>query len=455
MAGEVRTAGCAFGGDFSEDSMALISRNLNPNRSWALDVFRGVILAGMILVSNPGGSSIYAPLEHAAWNVFPSFAFAIGAALVYALDARRTRSTWRGLGLLDWILPVLVVIKYAAKLTTQTDTFRHAADPPLGGYDIFFAVLLLLLVVLPRLERRAVNRGGGLSLQVMHHGFLIFALGFIWDFNAANAGGFRTLAVLQRLGIVYLFAGLILLKTSRRGQIAWAAALLAIYWVLMKSVPVPGYGAGVLTMEGNLAGYIDRLIIGPSHMYIPGPPTSWDPEGLLGAIPAVATALLGALAGGWMRAEKKIGATMAGLLIPGALLTIAGLALAPWFPVNKNLWSPTYVLLAGGIDFVLLAACIWWVDFKHVTKPFLPFIVLGANSILVYVLSGTIWHYLGEIPGGSLHGAVISLKDAIFERGFAGWLNPYNASLAMALAYVVLWTAIAGVLFRRKIFVRI
>jgi predicted acyltransferase len=442
--------------------MALVSRELNPNRSSALDVFRGLTMAGMILVINPGGHLSYAPLEHAEWNgwtptdlIFPSFAFILGVALMYSLASRRARTEWKGLSLFDWIVPILAVIQYAIRIWTMTGGFTHAPDPPLDGYDLFFVAVFILLIALPQLERRATRYGGSRFLQVVHHGFLIFALGFVADFNPLHPATFRPAGVLQRLGIVYLFAGLIILFTRRRGQIAFVAGLLLVYWILMKYVPVPGYGAGMLTMAGNFAGYVDRLIIGRAHMYLPQPLPYWDPEGILGAIPAIATGLIGALAGGWLLEEKAVARKIPGLVVAGALLLSAGLILSAWFPINKNLWSPSYVLFVGGIDFVLLAACIWVVDVKGVKQSLLPFIVLGSNAILIYVLYGSLLHTAGNIPGGTLNGAAISITDAAYYYLFASWLNPYNASLAMALAYVALWMVIAGVLYRRKVFVKV
>ncbi len=443
--------------------MALVSRALNPNRSLALDVFRGLTMAAMILVINPSGHRSYAPLEHAEWNgwtptdlIFPSFAFIVGVALVYSLASRSTRTEWQGLSLFDWVVPILAAIQYTIRIWTMTGGFTHAPDPRLDGYDLFIAAVVLLAVALPQLERRAARHGGSLALQVVHHGFLIFALGFVADMNPLSPATFRPAGVLQRLGVIYLSTGLVVLITRRRGQIAVVAGLLVAYWIAMKFVPVPGFGAGVLTMEGNLAGYVDRLVIGRVHMYTPRPLPYWDPEGILGTIPAIATGLLGALAGGWLREERKtLTQKMSGLVIAGMLLLSAGLGLGAWFPINKNLWSPSYVLLAGGIDFVVLAICIWVVDYKKVRRGFYPFVVLGSNAILIYVLYGSLLHMAGNIPGGTLNGASINVIDAAYHDLFASWLGVRNGSLAMALAYVALWVGIAGLLYRKKVFVKI
>jgi predicted acyltransferase len=442
--------------------VALISRSLNPNRSLALDVFRGLTMAAMILVSNPGGGPSYPALEHAAWNgwtptdfIFPAFAFAIGVALMYSLERHRMHPEWEGLSLFDWITPILAGIQYLVKLLAQTDNFRHAPNPPIGNYDLFFAAIILLLIVLPQLERRASGTGGGQYLRLLHHGVLLFALGFIWNLDPTNTTGFRVMGVLQRLGIIYMLGGLIILKTKRRGQIASVMGLLALYWFMMQCLPVPGFGAGVLTMAGNLAGFIDRLILGPAHLLVPKPLPYWDPEGLLGAIPATATLLLGALAGGWIREEKSLDRKVAGLLIAGITIGVAGLWLDRWFPINKNLWSPSYVLFTGGINLIVMGACIWLTDRRGVRKPLMPFVVLGANSILMYLLPATVLHYAANIPAGTWHGVAIDSNEAVYRSLFAPWFSPVNASLAMAIAYVVVWMIVAGVLYRRRIFVKL
>jgi predicted acyltransferase len=442
--------------------MALVSRTLNPNRSLGLDLFRGLTMAAMILVSNPGGGPSYSALEHAAWNgwtptdvIFPSFAFIIGVALMYSLASRRTDSEWQGLSLFDWITPILAIIQYVIKLSVQSGGFAHAPAPALDGYDLFFVVVIALLIVLPQLERRATERGGSRYLKLLHHGFVLFALGFIWNLDPANTTGFRIMGVLQRLGMVYILGGLIILNTRRRGQIMTAAALLLLYWLLMQLVPVPGHGAGVLTMDGNLAAFIDQQLLGRAHLLTPRPLPYWDPEGLLGAIPATATLLLGAIAGAWIREEKPLNARLVVLGIWGVVLVGTGLWLDRWFPINKNLWSPPYVLLTGGIDLLVLGGCLWIAELKGARTVMLPFVVLGANSLLMYLLPSTILHYAANISGGTWNGAPIGSNEALYHRVFATWFDPRNASLAMALAYVVLWMGIAGLLYRRKIFVKI
>ena len=197
-----------------------------------------------------------------------------------------------------------------------------------------------------------------------------------------------------------------------------------------------------------------ELILGPAHLYDAAARLR-SRRGFSARFPPSSTGLLGALAGGWLREETPLTERISGLLVAGSLLLFAGLALNTVFPVNKNLWSPTYVLLAGGIDCIALGICVWFVDFKGLRAAFYPLIALGSNSIVLYLVSGTMRHYAGEIPGGTVNGVAVSAWDAAYHALFAPLLSPNNASLAMGLAYVMVWTGIAIMLYRAKIFIKI
>ncbi len=444
--------------------MSLISRNLNPNRSLSLDVFRGLTLAGMTVVNNAGGPRTYAILEHAEWNgctiadlVFPSFTFILGVAMMYSLSSRKAKTVWGGLSLFDYLVPIMAFLLYIAKIGVQTGFFSHAPNPPVRVHDLIFPAIIILTVAIPQLERRACAKGGSLYLQVIHHGFLIFAVGFTWAFDPTNPGGYRILGVLHRLGLVYLFAGLIVLATERRGRIlAAAAGLLAFYWIIMKHVPMPnGCGTGLLTHECNWAGYIDNLIL-KGHLYRP----DWEPEGILHTLPSIASGLLGALAGGWLlEKEKSIGEKMAGLFVAGNILIVIGLYLNIFFPINKNLWTPSYVVFVAGIDMVVLGMCVWFFDYKGVKKAAMPFVYLGANSIFIYLISGLFMHYMSMIPGGVMDGERINIFKALYFHVYAPTIGrlatPYVASLALSLSYVALWMAVGGILYKKRVFFKL
>jgi len=356
----------------------------SQQRLASLDAFRGLTIAGMILVNTPGSwDHVYAPLRHAAWHgwtptdlVFPFFLFIVGVAMTFSLPRRLETGDRRRLHL---------------------DILRRAA--------VIFA-LGLLLAAFP-------------------------------DFDFANL---RLVGVLQRIAIVYLISSWIVLSTSRRVQAWIVAALLGGYWAAMTWIPVQGVGAGVLTPEGNLAAWIDRLIV-PGRMYR----GSWDPEGLASTLPAVATTLLGVLTGYWIRSQRRRSKIAAGMFFAGWSASFAGLAWGLWLPINKNLWTSSYVLFTAGAALVTLAICYWLIDVRGYRRWAQPAIVYGVNPLAVYVLSSLMARLFARL----------GLTDWIYLTLLVPWLAPLNASLAFALFWVVLWWSLMAVLYRRKIFIKI
>ena len=359
----------------------------------SLDVFRGLAIAAMILVSTPGTwTAVYTPLDHAIWNgwtmtdlVFPFLLFAMGAAVPFALARRR-------------------------------------GTPRLVGRHIV---------------RRAL---------------VLFALGLV--LNAVEAAPplqwatFRIPGVLQRIAIVFLAVAWLTEGGSLRVQIAAVVAALAAYWAALTLIPVPGVGAGVLTPEGNLASFIDRALLG-RHLL-----NRWsDPEGLLSTVPAIATAMCGVFAGDWLR-ERRQPHHSAGLFVAGVLAMAAGLAWGRVFPINKNLWTSSFALFSAGLAAQALALCHWLVDVKGWRALSRPLAAFGRNPLAAYFLSVGFDSLLTRVrlTDGSL-------KGLIYRSAFVPWLRPCcgaeAASLGYAIAYVVLWGAILGEMYRRRVFIRI
>jgi len=357
----------------------------------SLDVFRGLTIAGMIVVNTPGNESPYAPLEHADWHgctptdlVFPFFLFIVGTAIVFALARRKDE----------------------------------------GG---------------PRRE---------LILGILRRTAVLFGLGlFLNAIPNYHPSSIRLPGVLQRIALCYLAGSLVFLWTGLRAQVALAAALLAGYWLLMTRVPVPGFGPGDLGKEGNLAACIDRLVFGP-HTYRHG---VFDPEGLLSTMGAVATTLLGIFAGLWLKAARPPRDKAAGLVIAGTAAAVAGGLWALWFPLNKALWTSSYVLYTGGLAAFTLAACYWLVDMKGRAGWALPFEALGVNAITAYVLPILLLKALVLTKVAGPAGAPIQLRIWLCDRLFGSWLAPANASLAFSLAYLSGWTVVFRELHRRKV----
>jgi predicted acyltransferase len=370
----------------------------NPaGRLVSLDVFRGMTIAGMVLVNNPGTwSSIYWPLEHAQWHgwtptdlVFPFFLFIVGVSITLAF-ARRVEE---------------------------------------GGVkrDLYFKVL----------KRSAIIFGLGLFLN----GFPYFQLGTI-----------RIAGVLQRIAICYLIASLIFLTTKIRTQLLIAVALLIIYCLVMTRLAAPGYAAGDLSKEGSIASFVDRVLLG-AHIWRQG--KVYDPEGLLSTIPAVVTTLLGILAGHWLRSERTPFEKVVGMFAAGAVCVVLGWSWNPFFPINKALWTSSYVLFTAGLALQFLALCYWLIDIQGYRRWAWPFEVFGVNALALFVGSGLMVKAMGLIKLTGDDGKQISSQGWIFRKLFLSWASPINASLAYAIAFILLWLFLMWLLYRKRIYIKV
>jgi predicted acyltransferase len=362
----------------------------------SLDVFRGLTIAGMLLVNNPGSwSHIYPPLRHAEWHgwtptdlIFPFFLFIVGVAMTLSF----------------------------------------------GG----------------RLAKGAEPRD--LLVKATKRALILFGLGLVlhaFPFWGVDLGTLRIPGVLQRIAVAYLVASVIVLYTGPRGQAVAAAALLLGYWALMTLVPVPGHGAGVLTPDGNLGAFLDRRILGTDHLWQYS--RTWDPEGILSTLPAVASVLIGVFAGHWIRSGRSGNRTAAGLLAAGVVGMAIGALWGAAFPINKNLWTSSYTVFTGGMALLFLGACYWAVDVQRWRAWGTPFVVFGMNAIAAYFLSGIFARILNMVQVGEGE----SLKAWLYENAFASLAGPLNGSLAFALAFVLLWIGLMWILYAKKIFIKV
>ncbi len=363
----------------------------------SLDVFRGLTIAGMVLVNNPGSwSHIYWPLGHASWHgwtptdlIFPFFLFIVGVSITLALGGR-----------------------------------VENADKTRGVYG-----------------------------KIIKRTFIIFALGlFLAGFPYFNLGTIRIMGVLQRIAICYLVAALIFLKTNLRQQLIITAALLVGYWLIMTLVPAPGFNSGDYSREGCIACFIDRKVLG-SHIWSQG--KIYDPEGLLSTLPAIATTLLGVISGALLRSSRKQYEKVSLLFIAGLSCIIAGWLWNLFFPINKSLWTSSYVLFTGGLAMQFLALCYWLVDMKAYRRWATPFVVFGVNAIALFVGSGLMARLMGLIKVPRADGTRIALKTWLYDKLFLSWLPPYPASLSFAIAFILLWLGLMWILYKRKIFIKI
>ena len=371
-----------------------VTADPGQGRLVSLDAFRGLTIAGMILVNNPGSwSYVYAPLRHAEWHgwtptdlIFPYFLFIVGVALPFSFRKRLERGDDRG-----------------------------------------------------RLMQHVVRRASIL----IGIGILMRA---IPDFDFATM---RYYGVLQRIGLVYIGVGAAYLFLNRAGRAWLTAALLLGYWALMSWVPVPGYGAGDLSPDGNLAAWIDRLVMG-GHLW----QDTWDPEGLLSTLPAIGTALLGITAGEWLQSDRPVAERTRGMLVGGLGLTVAGLAWGLVFPINKNLWTSSYVVFTAGTALVLLGALYWLIDVRKLRGFWQEWMVVyGMNAITVFVASGMLSKAMFRIRIGGPDGT--SVYNAVYENAFRSWAGDFNGSLAFAITYIVFWLGLMWLLHARRIYVKI
>ncbi|MEA5502412.1 acyltransferase family protein [Halotia wernerae UHCC 0503] len=374
-------------------------------RLTSLDVFRGITIAGMILVNMVGvADDVYPPLAHADWNgctptdlVFPFFLFIIGVAMTFSLskyteDNKPTKAVyWRIL--------------------------RRAA--------ILFALGLLL--------NGFWNQG-------------------IWTFDL---GSIRIMGVLQRISLTYLFASLIVLNLPRRGQWTLAVVILIGYWLALMYVPVPDYGAGVLTREGNFGAYIDRLIIFKVHLY-KGDRFNFmgDPEGLFSTIPAIVSVLAGYFTGKWIRSQPVQSRTSIGLALFGIGCLIVGWAWGWTFPINKKLWTSSYVVFTAGWALLLLATCYELIEVRLIRQWSKPFEIMGLNAIALFVASVLLIKVLVKTNIGSGENAP-STYNWIYQNLFTSWAGALNGSLLFAILTVLLWLAVGIMMYRQHWFIKV
>jgi predicted acyltransferase len=270
----------------------------------------------------------------------------------------------------------------------------------------------------------------------------------------------RIPGVLQRIGVAYLCAALLTLRTSFKQQVAIAAALLYGYWLVMTLVPVPSHGlpgSWVNDWPGRpdlpLSAWLDRTLLGENHLWIGG--KTWDPEGILSTVPAIGTAMLGIFAGRWIAQPRPIHERLSGLFAVGALAMVVGQMWGWVFPINKNLWTSSYAVFTAGMACVTLATCMWVVDVQQVRWWTKPFVIYGVNPMIAFLGSGLMARLIYSIVKVPYHGKEISLQSAIYQSLYASWLSPHNASLLFAVSFVLVWLGILTVLYRRNIVLKV
>ena len=390
-------------------------------RLLSLDVFRGMTVAGMLLVNNPGDwDHIFEPLEHAKWNgwtptdlIFPFFLFIVGVTSYLSLSQRRARGDDEG-----------------------------------------------------AIVRQILRRGALIFLFGL---FLAWFPGFMWGTidGVSNPGvldrvvyrfqHLRIMGVLQRIAVAYVIGALLTLRGTWKQHLMTLVGILLGYWALMTLVIVPDRGVPGWQLldqpDAVLSAWFDRLVFGTNHLWISA--KTWDPEGLLSTLPAVGTMMLGQFAGRWIGQPKPIAERLNGLFASGAVLMSLGLMWNWSFPINKTLWTSSYVLFTGGMALVTLATCMWIIDvhgWKRWTK---FFVIYGTNPMIAFLGSGlmaritvTLWKV--QTPDGPR-----SASGLVYQSIFAPIPEPRLASLGYAVTFVLIWFVILWALWRKQIFLKV
>src|ERR1035437_7608678 len=389
-----------------------------PSRLLSLDVLRGITIAGMIMVNNPGSwGSIYTPLEHAQWNgltptdlVFPFFMFIMGVSMYLSYK------------------------KFDFKLSGQTFTklLRRSVLLFLIGLSIGWFSLFC----------RGLN---GVRAEDMS----------LFDKILQSANSFehlRILGVLQRLALVSFFGSFIVLSVKPK-RIPWLIGfILLFYWILMA---VTGSYA---ENDSSLLSIIDNAVLGVKHMYTDNLPDGskvvFDPEGLLSTLPCIAHVLLGFLAGKLISESKDNNQRIQKLFIFGTIIMFIGFLLNYGFPINKKIWSSSFVLATCGLASLLLALRLWLIDVKGKKKWSIFFESFGVNPMFIYVVAGILSILLGNI-GFTYFAEWFSLKGFVYTQ----WLSPvfgdYLGSLVFALSFVTINWFIGHILYKKKIYIKL
>jgi predicted acyltransferase len=377
---------------------------MNRERLISLDVFRGLTVALMILVNNPGSwAHIYPPLRHAAWHgwtptdlVFPFFLFIVGVAMSLSFARRLEQGAGPG--------------QLVQKILTRS-------------------VIIFLL---------------GLFLN-----------GFPFTGGAEQWSTLRYWGVLQRIAACYLLAGLtVVLVPYRRGQWLVLAAVVLLYELGMRLSLVNGWGGGSFALENNFTRWLDLRLWGEAHLY-GGAGMPFDPEGLWSTLPAVATALAGFFTGQYLRGPVALTRKLRILAGLGVGLFLIGQALHLVEPVNKQLWTVSYVILTAGLALVVLAGSTWVIDVRRWHRWTRPAVVFGSNALVVFVGSGIVARLLVMIKVSGAGEGTISLKHWLYSRLFLPWAGATGGSFLYAVAFILIWLAILWWLYRRRIFVKI
>lgn len=460
----------------------------------SLDAFRGITIAGMILVNHPGSwGHMYWPLGHADWHgwtptdlIFPFFLFIVGVAMSFSFDKRLSLGQDR-LRIFEQVvrrtilLYLLGSIMYGFRFSFQDGSVIVKHLRLIAPFVLGVVGVQLLFKDEPPLGLGKTPRER--NIKIAAWGILAAAvLWFVLDFRFFDSTKLRMVGVLQRIAICYFLASIIMFYFGTRGRAVWAAALLIGYWLLIKFVQAPAsyfelvqnakdalaldpkaadanslvalyknsINVPVARPDGALGDWFDILLL-KTHLYSERP----DPEGLLSTLPAIASTLLGILTGAWLRGNRSGWAKVRGMVLAGVVLLVAGLLWNLDFPISKKLWSSSFVVLTTGLALLFLAFCYALIDLLGKRAWSVPFLVYGTNAILVYFAAHMISKCMGLARWTAADGTAWSVYGWLYKNLFVPWAGELNGSLAFALTYTILWCLLLVPLYRKKIFVKV
>jgi len=423
---------------------------MQKERLISLDVFRGFTILLMTIVNNPGSwAAIYPPFKHAPWHgctptdlVFPFFIFIMGTAIPFAMPTKH----------FDILIFNKIIVRSLRIfcLGLFLSFFGRIEVFGLEGISLLLARLVITFAV-------AYALLGNFSMKIKT--YLVFGIFGILLFLAySNIPAYQSVripGVLQRIGIVYFFASLLYLKTPLKTQLLVAAAVLIGYWLLMAFVPVPGFGPANFEKGTNLAAWFDNLMLN-GHLWASS--KTWDPEGILSTLPAIATGILGMFVGQVLNTKISKTAILKKTIIIGSAMVIFGLIWSIIFPINKSLWTSSYVLYTAGIATLCLSLLYYIIDVINIKKWTKLFLIWGVNPMIVFFFSGIIPRILSSIKMQNPQIATeqISLRNLIYNF----WIvpifeDPLNASLFYAIAYAIFWSIILWIFYKNKLIFKV
>lgn len=378
----------------------------------SLDVFRGATIAGMMLVNNPGSwSHVTTAFNHTTWagwtfadTIFPTFLWIVGVALVFSVRKRTEAGA------------------------TRSQIVAHGAQRS------------LILIIL------------GLFLS-------IFPIGVLFG-QIIDLSGWRFPGILQRIALCSFAATLIVVSTKTRGRASWLVGLLALYWILIKYVPVPGHGHGILEPVGSLAWYVDSHVFGLRTWlwtWWRNPPSpGFDPEGLLSTLPAISTVLFGVLTGEFLSTRRDHAERTGWLFFAGTLLMLTGLIMEPWLPMIKGLWTSSFAVFMAGLSTFCFAAFSWIVDVQRPPRWTRWLEIYGQNAIAMFFLSGVIERLTVVISWKGSNGSLINLHDWFYHLCFTSWIaDPEASSFVHAIFMMLVFFGVAYGMHKKNWIVKI